>query len=87
MQTILFNTSLYLFLDLFRAAVGCSGSAFCTWAYQRNAVDAAYGVAAEIDPSFTRNRSSEELLEFLQSVDAVEIVNTNITYNVSLYKI
>ncbi|CAH1113442.1 unnamed protein product [Psylliodes chrysocephalus] len=66
---------------LFRAAVGCSGSAFCTWAYQRNAVDAAYGVAAEIDPSFTRNRSSEELLEFLQSVDAVEIVNTNITYN------
>nr|AIY68365.1 esterase [Leptinotarsa decemlineata] len=61
---------------LFRAAIANSGSALCTWAHQRNAVETAYGIAAEIDPSFSRNRSSADLLEFLLSVDAESISKT-----------
>nr|WCC58170.1 carboxylesterase [Pharsalia antennata] len=61
---------------LFRAAIGESGSALCSWANQRHAVDTAYGVAAELDASFDTSRTSEELLAFLQSVDAKAIDNT-----------
>ncbi|CAG9858054.1 unnamed protein product [Phyllotreta striolata] len=67
---------------LFRAAIGCSGTFLCPWAYQIQAVDTAYGIAAEIDPQFTRNRTSQELLEFLQGVDVQEIVKTKNKYNV-----
>jgi len=65
---------------LFRAAIGCSGSALCDWASQRNAEDVAYGIAAEIDPTFSRQRTTKELLEFLQSVDVKEIVKTSNKY-------
>ncbi|XP_056632576.1 carboxylic ester hydrolase-like [Diorhabda sublineata] len=67
---------------LFRAAIGMSGSALCTWAYQRNAEQIAYGIAAEIDPTFNVTRSTEELLEFLVSVDASSIVATGNKYKV-----
>ncbi|KAJ8957066.1 hypothetical protein NQ318_007279 [Aromia moschata] len=65
---------------LFRAAISESASALCDWAYQRNARDVAYGIAAEIDSSFTSDRSSEDLLQFLQSVDASAIDNNSDTY-------
>ncbi|XP_056633703.1 venom carboxylesterase-6-like [Diorhabda sublineata] len=61
---------------LFRAAIGNSGSALCNWANKMNAVDTAYGIAAEIDPSFDRSRSTQELADFLLSVDASAIVST-----------
>ncbi|KAJ8981443.1 hypothetical protein NQ317_000117 [Molorchus minor] len=61
---------------LFRAGIAESGSALCGFAYQRNPVDTAYGVAAAIDPTFTNDKTSQELLEFLQSVDAKAIDNT-----------
>uniref|UniRef100_A0A6P7G2M5 Carboxylic ester hydrolase n=1 Tax=Diabrotica virgifera virgifera TaxID=50390 RepID=A0A6P7G2M5_DIAVI len=61
---------------LFRAAVAESASALCTWAYQRNARQTAYGLAVEIDSNFGTNRSSAELLEFLQSVDVSKIDGT-----------
>ncbi|XP_057661248.1 juvenile hormone esterase-like [Diorhabda carinulata] len=66
---------------LFRAAIGNSGSALCTWAFQRNAADIAYGIAAEIDPTFERNRTSEELLNFLSNVPASAIEDTADKYN------
>lgn len=46
-------------------------------------MDTAYGVAAEIDASFDSSRTSEELLTFLQSVDAKAIDNTADKYYVS----
>ncbi|XP_056632577.1 carboxylic ester hydrolase-like [Diorhabda sublineata] len=67
---------------LFRAAIGMSGSVLCDWAQQRNAVETAYGIATEIDPSFERTRSTQELSDFLLNVDAGLIVNTHDKYNV-----
>ncbi|XP_072392037.1 juvenile hormone esterase-like [Diabrotica undecimpunctata] len=61
---------------LFRAAIAHSGSALNNWAYQHNGRDIAYGIAAEIDPNFTRNKTTEELLEFLTNVPASDIEKT-----------
>ncbi|KAJ8958191.1 hypothetical protein NQ317_005948 [Molorchus minor] len=65
-----------------RGAIAESASALCTWAYQRHSKDTAYGIAAEIDSNFTTDRSSEELLQFLQSVDAKSIDNTADKYKI-----
>lgn len=78
--------TLFFFLGLFRAAVAQSASALCGWAFQTNPVDIAYGIAAEIDSSFSRDKSTQELLTFLQSVDPSAIVNTGDKYHVSTHK-
>nr|CAH7761748.1 unnamed protein product [Callosobruchus chinensis] len=66
---------------LFRAAIAMSGSALSTFGYQQNAVQNAYGIANEIFPNFG-NRSSQELLQALQSASAQQIDNTADKYNV-----
>lgn len=58
---------------MFRAAIAQSGSALCTWAHQRHPIDTAYGIAKLIDPTFSRNKTSQELLDFLQKADAKAI--------------
>ncbi|KAJ8940290.1 hypothetical protein NQ318_000112 [Aromia moschata] len=58
---------------LYRAAIAQSGSALCPWAYQRHYKDIAYTLASRIDSSFNPNATSEELLQFLQSVPADQI--------------
>lgn len=73
---------IFTFSGLFRAAISNSGSALCNWAYQRNAVKTAYGIAEEIDSSFSENKTHEELLEFLTSVDADAIDKTGAKYHV-----
>lgn len=55
---------------LFRAAICQSGSAINQWAIQRHARSIAYQLATFIDPYFNINSSSQELLNFLQNVDA-----------------
>lgn len=55
---------------LFRAAICQSGSAMSHWAYQRNSRSLAFKLATFIDPHFNINSSSEELLNFLQNVNA-----------------
>ncbi|KAG5866107.1 hypothetical protein JTB14_013433 [Gonioctena quinquepunctata] len=55
---------------LFRAAIGQSGSALNPWAFNREAIETAYGIAAEINPGFGKNRSSQELLEILCNADS-----------------
>ncbi|CAH1179162.1 unnamed protein product [Phaedon cochleariae] len=68
---------------LFRGAIGLSGSALNTWAHDPNAVNKTYGIAAEIDPSFSRNRTTQELMDFLQSVDGklIHATGTNSKYS------
>lgn len=58
---------------LFRGAIGESGSALSSWSYQRNARQIAYQLASFIDSNFNQSSSSEELLEFLQDVDAATL--------------
>ncbi|CAH1153994.1 unnamed protein product [Phaedon cochleariae] len=67
---------------LFRAAIAQSSSALCPFAYQDDGVEIAYGIAGLIDPNFDRNRTSQELLDFLQSVDVEEITNTADKYHI-----
>ncbi|XP_050509781.1 cholinesterase 2-like isoform X2 [Diabrotica virgifera virgifera] len=67
---------------LFVGAIANSGTALCNWAYQSNALDTAYGIANEIDPTFGTDKTTEELLEFLQGVDASAIHATSDKYKV-----
>ncbi|CAG9838568.1 unnamed protein product [Diabrotica balteata] len=67
---------------LFSAAIANSGSALCNWAHQNNALDTAYGIANEIDPNFGRKKTTQELLKFLQSVDASAIHATSNKYKI-----
>lgn len=53
-----------------------------TWAYQRDAADIAYKIAAIIDSTFSRNRSSQELLDFLVAADVEKIHEATFTYKV-----
>lgn len=46
-------------------------------------METAYGIAQHIDPNFSRNRTTKELLKFLQEVDAEDIHNATGIYNVS----
>lgn len=57
-----------LFAGLFRAAIAQSGSALNPWTYQRHAKNIAYQFAAQFDATFTTDKSSEDLLELLQSI-------------------
>lgn len=52
-----------------------SGSALCSWAYQRYSRKYAYQLASSINNNFTADSTSEELLKFLQSVSPQEINN------------
>ncbi|XP_049820599.1 venom carboxylesterase-6-like [Aethina tumida] len=60
---------------LFRAAIMESGSALCSWAYQRYSRKYAYQLASSINNNFTADSTSEELLKFLQRVSPQEINN------------
>lgn len=58
---------------LFRAAISLSGSTLCPWSFQRNYKFLAYHLASILNPNFDLTSSSEELMEFLQSVPAEDI--------------
>lgn len=73
------------FLGLFRAAISESGSALCPWAYQRGYKDVAYNMATYLDPSFDRSASSQQLLTFLQSKTADQILASTNSFPVSLF--
>lgn len=68
-------------VGLFRAGIGQSGSSLTIWSYARSARSVAYQMAADINSSFNNDSSSEELLNFLQNVNASELnaVLTNFT--------
>ncbi|KAJ8977381.1 hypothetical protein NQ317_001982 [Molorchus minor] len=66
---------------LFRGAIAQSGSALTPWAFQRHAKDIAYQLAAQFDPTFNKSRTSQELLEFLQSVPGEDISNMATTFH------
>ncbi|CAG9858053.1 unnamed protein product [Phyllotreta striolata] len=66
---------------LFRAAIAQSGSALNTWAFQRHPVDTAYGIAAMIDPNFSRNKSTQELSDVLMNAGAEAIHATGSKYS------
>lgn len=74
------------FLGLFRGAICSSGSALCPWAHQTNPANQAYGVAAAINSSFTREKTTTQLLSFLQSVPAESIHSTQDKYSVGHYE-
>ncbi|KAG5884900.1 hypothetical protein JTB14_032585 [Gonioctena quinquepunctata] len=65
---------------LFRAAIAQSASALCNWASQRHPLGTAYGMAVTINSSFSRHSSTEELRDFLVSVDASSIAKTGSRY-------
>ncbi|KAJ8919907.1 hypothetical protein NQ315_006436 [Exocentrus adspersus] len=65
---------------LFRGVISESGSALCPWAYQRGAKQVAYDMATFLDPDFSKDASSEELVELLQSVTPEELLNSTITF-------
>ncbi|CAG9824261.1 unnamed protein product [Phaedon cochleariae] len=70
-----------------KSSAGLSGSALNTWAHDPNAVNKTYGIAAEIDPSFSRNRTTQELMDFLQSVDEKSWNKTASAYDKDLQKL
>lgn len=73
----------FLFSGLFRGVFASSGSALCEWAYQRHSLESAYGIATMINPEInTNNTTKQELVKFLQAVDANVIKNTGSKYNV-----
>ncbi|KAG5860162.1 hypothetical protein JTB14_017000 [Gonioctena quinquepunctata] len=67
-------------IGLFRAAIGQSGSALNPASFNREAIETAYGIAAEIDPGFGKNCSSQELLEILCNADSEMIHATTTKY-------
>lgn len=71
-------------IGLFRAAIAQSASALCNWAYQSNPSNTAYGMANEIDKSFSRRNTTKEILALLQSVPATKIDATGDKYYVSI---
>jgi hypothetical protein len=50
-----------------------SGSFLSIWAFQRNPKDIAFAAAAFLNDTFQTNTNSNDLLEFLQNVDAKDI--------------
>ncbi|KAF7274594.1 hypothetical protein GWI33_012721 [Rhynchophorus ferrugineus] len=67
---------------LFRAAILESGTPLCPWAYQRNQTEITYKTASFIDQRFNHQRDAQELLTFLQKVDAKTIDNASNRYTV-----
>ncbi|CAG9817192.1 unnamed protein product, partial [Phaedon cochleariae] len=62
---------------LFRGAIASSGSAICNWASERpNGREKAYKIAAEMDPSFKKSNSTQDILELLLTIDPKRISET-----------
>ncbi|KAJ8950572.1 hypothetical protein NQ318_015705 [Aromia moschata] len=74
------STADYLIMAFFRAAIAQSGAALCPWTYQRHARNIAYQFAAQFDSSFNESRSSEELLELLQSIPEQDLADVAISF-------
>ncbi|XP_018573086.1 venom carboxylesterase-6 [Anoplophora glabripennis] len=66
---------------LFRAAIAQSGSALNPWTYQRHAKNIAYQFAAQFDPTFTTNQTSQELLELLQNVPEDQLAEVSSSFS------
>ncbi|KAJ8916852.1 hypothetical protein NQ315_005859 [Exocentrus adspersus] len=58
---------------LFRAAICESGTVLTPWSYQRYARDIAYQTATALDGTFTKSNTSQELLQLLQQVPALQL--------------
>ncbi|KAJ8940289.1 hypothetical protein NQ318_000111 [Aromia moschata] len=59
--------------SLFRGAIQQSGSVLSPHGYQRHAKNFAYALAQVLDPTFSTNNSSQELLNLLQNASAKDI--------------
>jgi hypothetical protein len=66
---------------LFRGAILESGSFLCTGMFQRNSRGIAFGTAALLNSTFESSNDSEALLQFLQSIDAEELITAADEYN------
>ncbi|CAG9857131.1 unnamed protein product [Phyllotreta striolata] len=58
---------------LFRAAIAQSGTILSPWAYQRHHTEYAYELGSFLDPAFTTENTTQELMEYLQSVPPKEL--------------
>ncbi|XP_030767067.1 venom carboxylesterase-6-like [Sitophilus oryzae] len=65
---------------LYTAAILESGTALCPWAFQRNQTEITYKTASFIDSQFDENRDSQQLLSYLQTVDAKAIDDASRNY-------
>lgn len=66
---------------LFAGAILESGTALSPWAFQRNARKIAFKTASFLNDSFTSNGNSEELLEFLLTVQAEDLAKAAVEYS------
>ncbi|KAJ8951540.1 hypothetical protein NQ318_020413, partial [Aromia moschata] len=64
---------------LFRGAIIESGNALSSWAHQPFARHYAYQLGAALDPNFSTDNTSEELLELLQNTSASKIMTASVT--------
>ncbi|XP_064215899.1 esterase E4 [Tribolium castaneum] len=60
---------------IFQGAILESGSFLCPWSFQRNPRNEAFGFATIMNSTFETNKDSQALLEYLQSVETVEILD------------
>ncbi|XP_028139197.2 juvenile hormone esterase [Diabrotica virgifera virgifera] len=58
---------------LFRAAISQSGSILSPWTFQRDHRQIAYDLSIALDPAFSPNATSQEVLELLQNKTAKEL--------------
>lgn len=73
-----------LFSGLFRAAIAQSGSLLCPWTYQRNYKHYAYELARTLN--LTTNATSQQLLDFLQTIPAKQIQAAHASFKVKTSK-
>ncbi|XP_044270261.1 venom carboxylesterase-6-like [Tribolium madens] len=59
---------------LFQGAILQSGLFLCPWSFQRNPRKEAFGLATILNSTFETNTDSQVLLDYLQSVESVEIL-------------
>ncbi|XP_056638289.1 juvenile hormone esterase-like [Diorhabda sublineata] len=71
--------------QIFHGAIMQSGSALADELKLANTTDSAFKMALAIDPTFS-SQDTKELLKFLQSVNATDIVNSGVSNGVALEK-
>jgi carboxylesterase type B len=69
---------------LFQGLILESGTFLSPWAFQRTARNNAFGTASILNSTFQSNNDSKVLLEFLQNVDAMELIAAATQYYLSV---
>lgn len=70
---IIYLIKYYLNSGLFQGAILQSGSALSPWAFQRRAREIAFTTASFLNDTFQTNNNSQDLLDFLLSVEARDL--------------